>query len=529
MKIQTFLNNYLSQSPTKIHWSQIGIYHHHGIVVPMFSLLSNNSAGIGEFYDLLPLIKWLPEVGMDVIQLLPLNDAGNDPSPYNAISAKALNPIHISLYALPYINDYADLLKRIDLLKSLSNSQRIQYSKVKNQKIDFLRDYFKKVINRFESNDKFNNFQIQNTWVGIYALYKLLREKSDKTWMSWPDELKSPSSFSNLMKKYRSEIQFYIFLQFLCFEQMTYVKEYASKHSVFLKGDIPILLSSDSADVWSHREFFDCSLRAGAPPDAYSASGQDWGFPTYNWDKLEKDNYSWWKERLHVASHIYHIYRIDHVVGFFRIWVIPPQKKAIDGFFKPKNYYKWPHLGKKLLKMLIRSSTMLPIAEDLGTIPKYVPQILKEMGIPGTKIIRWERKWEEDTSFINVKDYQPISLTSVATHDSETIAEWWEKYPTDATLYAKQIKVDYKTPLNNKSRFKILYDSHQSSSIFHINPLQEYLAFFQELIWKDPKDERINIPGTSSPFNWTYRFRPKVEEIISHKKLKSTIKKLTKK
>jgi len=529
LNIQTFLENYLSQAPTKVHWSQIGIRPHHGVAVPIFSLLSNNSSGIGEFYDLLPLIKWLPEVGMDVIQLLPLNDTGDDPSPYNAISAKALNPIHISLYALPYLNEHKDLIKKVELLKSLSNSQRIQYPKVKSQKIDFLKDYFNRVIDQFEDDEKFNNFQVQNPWLGTYSLYKLLREKSDhKTWMSWPDELKNPASFTQLMQKYKTEIQFYIFLQFLCFEQMIYVKEYASKFSVFLKGDIPILLSSDSADVWSNREFFDCSLRAGAPPDAYSAKGQDWGLPTYNWDNLEKVNYSWWKERLHLASHIYHLYRIDHVVGFFRIWVIPPNKKAIDGFFKPKNYYEWPHLGKKLLKMLIKSSTMLPVAEDLGTIPKYVPQILKELGIPGTKIMRWERKWEEDSSFINVKDYQPISLTSVATHDSETMAEWWEKYPNDAELYAKQFKINYKTPLDDKSRFKILYEAHHSPSVFRINPLQEYLAFFQELIWKDPKDERINIPGTTSSLNWTYRFRPKIDEIVAHKKLTSMIKKLTK-
>jgi len=527
LKINTYLKSYLSQSPTKVHWSLIGIHNHHGVAISLSSLISNNSSGIGEFYDLIPLIKWLSEIKMDVIQLLPLNDKGNDPSPYNSLSAKALDPIHISLHSLPYLQDHKSLIKKLKPLQELSNSQRVRYVEVKHRKIEFLREYFEGVFYKFENDENYQNFQIKNPWLGIYALYKHLKEKNDnKVWMSWSKELKNSTSIKKLMKKHQQEIKFYIFLQFLCFEQLIYIKKFASSHSVFLKGDIPILLSADSADVWHNQKFFDLKYSAGAPPDAYNSKGQYWGFPLYNWEEHKKKHYSWWRERLSVASQIYHLYRIDHVVGFFRIWAIAENDPPVKGFFKPQNFHSWPFLGKDLLKMLINSSTMLPIAEDLGTIPKFVPRILKELGIPGTKIMRWERRWEEDANFVDIKNYEPISLTSVATHDSEMLAEWWEKYPRESKLYSAQIKKTYEPSFNNELRFKILSDSHNSPSIFHINPLQEYLAFFPELVWENPEDERINIPGITSSFNWTYRFRPKIEEIISHKQLKLKMQKL---
>jgi len=527
LKTLDYLQKYLKKAPTYKHWQNVGIKHHHGIALPLFSLRSKKSSGIGEFLDLFPIIDWVKTIGYDVIQLLPLNDTGEDPSPYNALSSQALDPMYLSLYALPLLSEHHDLERQLETFQALNNSQRIAYAKVKQNKMNFLHKYFEKVYATLSQADEYLEFTSSNVWLGTYALYRVLKEKgNNSSWKSWPEELQRPKDFHLLLQKYDQEVNFYIFLQYLAFSQFKKVKAYASSKNILIKGDIPILLSQDSADVWTHLDLFNGKNTVGAPPDAYNAKGQDWGFPMFQWKAHEKEHFSWWKQRLQTASQLYHLYRIDHVVGFFRFWVIPPHKKPVDGHFMPRNFYLWQRQGQKLLKMMIDASFILPMAEDLGTIPRFVPRTLKKLGICGTRVIRWARRWEEDSNYINVKDYEPLTMTTVSTHDAEPLSLWWEKYPIDAKLYAKHKKWKYTPVLTNQMRYAMLYDSHHSSSLFHINPLQEYLAFFPELIWPKPEDERINIPGTASPINWTYRFRPTVEEIISHENLQSTMQQL---
>lgn len=521
----SYLQKYLQQTPSALHWNKIGIRDHHGIALPLFSLHSEKSCKIGEYLDLLPLIDWVKKIGMDVIQLLPLQDTGDDPSPYNPISALALHPIYLSLHDLPYVE--GNLQKQLEILQKAHETSRISYPKVKKEKMGWLFEYFKEVYPLYSKNENLQKFETQNPWLGIYALYKYLREeKFKKSWRQWPENWKKISDYSSLMNTYQKEMRFFIFLQFLCFSQMEKVCNYAQDRSVLLQGDIPILLSTDSADIWSNRKLFHLDLSAGAPPDAYSAEGQSWGFPIYNWPEHELSDYRWWKMRLHVASKIYHIYRIDHVVGFFRMWAIQKNCTALQGEFSPKNLYLWPILGKKFLQLLLQQSTLLPLAEDLGTIPPFVFTTLKELGIAGTSVMRWERKWDLDGEYIAPSEYRPLSVTCVGTHDSEPLSVWWDSYPLDAKLFSKSLYLSYTPKFSHDLRKKILYASHHSQSLFHINPLQEYLALFPELSRKDQEEERINIPGTSSSFNWTYRFFPSIEEICTHTKFLDTMKKI---
>lgn len=516
----------LLETPTGKQWEKVGIRQHHGIVVPVFSLHSANSAGIGEFSDLIPLFPWCKANGFDIVQLLPLNDIARDTSPYGAISAYALNPIYLGLSQLPYLKHYPELMNMLADMQQLTYSQRINYPAVYIAKKDFLREYYRQASHHLTNTVDFQQFVSKNPWLESFALFKSLKIAHNyHSWEEWEPELQEISSeqYQDLIKKYAPQIAFHIFVQYLCFLQWQEVKLQANIHDIMLMGDIPILINRDSADVWLHRNLFIMSLTAGAPPDMYSSEGQNWGFPIINWEEMEREQYAWWKERLRVASQLYHIYRIDHVVGFYRIWSIPLGEKGSHGKFFPENESEWIAHGEKIMRMMLDNSPMLPIGEDLGTIPPDVRKNLRELGICGTKVMRWERMWNEDRRFIKNEDYIPASMTTVSTQDSETLQMWWKNNPQEAQDYARFKGWPYTTDLSLAHHKDILRDSHQTASFFHINPLQEYLALVPGMTWPKPEDERINVPGIIADTNWSYRFRPSVEEIVSSAPLKQSI------
>lgn len=462
---------------TDTQWSAIGRFSHHGISVPLFSLCNPNNCGIGEFLDLLPLIDWCKKVGFDVIQLLPINDTGEDPSPYNPLSSCALDPIYLSLF---------ELLK-IDIPK-LSNRLEILEFKEKSLFVLFEKDY--KILSK---TLLFEQFLKEHPWVHAYAQFK---------------------SFQHVP-------EFHLFLQFHAFRQMAKVKQYAETKGIKIKGDLPILLSRNSADLLQFPHLFHLEFDAGAPPDFYNPKGQNWGFPIFNWEAMQKDQFRWWKMRLKSVEKLYHIYRIDHVVGLFRLWGIPKGKPAITGSYFPEDPALWEGRGRSLLEMMIGASPLLPIAEDLGTIPKETYSVLKQLGICGTKVMRWENV---EGKFTPLDHYDALSMTTLGTHDMEPLELWWEKHPNEAAPFAEFLHLNYKGNLGFGERQVILRAAHHTSSLFHINPLQEYLALIPEFTSKNPEEERINQPGTTFSSNWSYRFRVTTEEFIQSEPLTQAIR-----
>lgn len=501
----------------------------HGINVPLFSLRSQSSCGIGEYLDLIPLLGWCKEVGFNVLQTLPLNDTGQESSPYCALTSTALNPIHLSLAQLPGLEQHPQLLEHLHKLQSLNNSPYVAYSTVLEGKMQFLKEYynhFKREI--FENND-FHTFLTTYEWLKGYALFKAIKYSTHwAPWEEWDNSLKtcSPESLQALESKFESEIDFHIFVQFLCFQQIAQVKAAADAHGVSLMGDLPILINRESADVWLNQHLFDLSRTAGAPPDQYSREGQNWGFPLYNWDALKFEHYNWWINRLECASHFYHLYRIDHVVGFFRIWSIPMAHKATEGEFSPNDASTWIAHGSEILRMMIDNTTMMPIAEDLGTVPDEVRTYLKEQQICGTRVMRWERRWNSDRSYIHPHEYIKESLTTVSTHDSELLTQWWTAQPEEAGTFAANRGWQYAHTITLEQRIAILRESHRTASLYHVNLLNEYLNCIPELAWKLPVEERINTPGIISDQNWTVKFAPTVEEIVANQPLKKLIQSL---
>lgn len=524
-------DSYLLDTPAKEQWRKIGIRPHHGINTPLFSLYTKKSCGIGEYLDFLPLIDWCSSVGMDTLQTLPLNDTGLEASPYGAISAFALNPIHIQLAALPHLENYPDLLDSInEAKKTIPVIKRVDYPKIRKEKEEILKKYFDREKENIRKNIAFTDFLNKNkSWLPSFALFKTIKGcQNNKAWEFWPENVKDYQQAIKNNQSYQQEMDWHIFVQYICFQQLSSVKRYADKKGILLKGDIPIMINRDSADVWQHPSLFNLNYSAGAPPDIYSSLGQNWEVPIYRWEEMEKKNFTWWKERLKVAENYYHLYRLDHVLGFFRFYAIPQGKSGKEGHYIPENLSQWLLLGKKNLSTILKSSFLFPIAEDLGDVRPEIRQCLKELGICGTKVIRWERFWDQPKApFIPYDQYWPESMTTVSTHDSETLQQWWISSKEDAKEFSHFKGWTYTSSLEKKQQEDILWDSHHTSSLFHINLLGEYLALIPGMTANNPAEERINVPGIISEKNWTHRYTCSIEEIVENPALRDTIKRLT--
>ena len=277
------LEKRLKAGKTHAGWEKVGIHPHNGIALALSSLHSKQSCGIGEFLDLIPLIDWCSEVGFDLIQLLPLNDSGTDSSPYNALSSRALHPIYLSLHALPFVEESSSLLSRLSAMHALTKLPTVDYPTILSHKIGWLRDYFAHFSSRLTALPFYHQFLEEHPWAHSYALFKVLKDELSQTgWSSWPEALSSPTSatLTLLEKQKHQETSFYLFLQAASFHQLQTAHRHAKQKKVLLKGDIPILISPDSVDVWIHRSLFDLDYAAGAPPDAYNTEGQYWASPS---------------------------------------------------------------------------------------------------------------------------------------------------------------------------------------------------------------------------------------------------------
>jgi 4-alpha-glucanotransferase len=315
-----------------------------GVLLSVSSLRSSKSRGIGEFYDLVALADWCADRGISLIQILPINDTGAQTSPYSALSAFALHPAYISLESLPEYPDddrYESLLPQ----KTSQLSGPVQFAEMVRIKEELLKRLYADARAAIAGNSQFEEWIMSNDWVRAYSVFRALREEHvTKAWMDWPGDLRPGSDdlvdlYWNGEQALATEPLFYAWVQYRLEQQLVETSRLLESRGVYLKGDLPILMNEDSADVWASPQTFDRGLRAGAPPDMFSELGQNWDFPIYNWEFLEECDFQWWKDRLVQADKYYHAYRIDHVLGFFRIWAIPARNySGTLGFFVPYEY-----------------------------------------------------------------------------------------------------------------------------------------------------------------------------------------------
>ena len=523
-----------------------------GVAIPVSSLRSKSSCGIGEFPDLVLLGKWCRRTGLDVIQILPVNDTGLDPSPYNARSAFALNPIYLRLEGLPNwqfcSNEIQNARQRFEA------TERLQYQNVIRFKLKMLERLF------------------QHNHAHIVA-DELLRQ-----WMQANPWLKNYAEFSGKSELFCGWIQFHLE------RQLKSAADELNAMGIALKGDIPILLSAESADVQFNPALFNTSLRVGAPPDMFSREGQNWRFPSFSWKAMEENGYAWWKSRVQRASRFFHACRIDHVLGFFRVWVIPESSGSASlGFFEPAkriraemltqyagltlgeiedlvqsrallrtdsgyapawywyqspelmrldarsdgklralidNYWRgqeapWREHGQKVLTAISESTDMLLCGEDLGVIPDCVPAVLEELNILGLRVERWSDRYGV---ICNPEIYPRLTVSTTSTHDSSTLRCWWEEQGWNRHEYFQSLSLHGDCPdyLTTEVCAAIIERQMKSNSLMVILPLQDLFALHYDLRTLDPALERINVPGVESDDNWTYRMKLSIEDLISY-------------
>ncbi|MCD8194282.1 MAG: 4-alpha-glucanotransferase [Tannerellaceae bacterium] len=318
-----------------------------GTVIPVFSLRSENSFGVGDLGDLRLLVDWVRKTHQRIIQILPMNDTTMtrrwvDSYPYSAISIYAIHPMYVNLPLMGALNDPEKAAFYTQKQKELNAKETVDYELVGRYKTDYCQEFFNQKGKQFLQTDSFKEFFEQsNSWLVPYAAYSYLRDKYDTSDFSRWEEYAvfDPDRVNRLCapeSEIYQEISFYYFVQYILYTQFKSVSDYARKNGIVLKGDLPIGVSRTSVEAWTEPEYFNMNGQAGAPPDDFSVMGQNWLFPTYNWDTMEKDGFSWWKKRFNKLSDYFDCFRIDHILGFFRIWEVPlDYVQGLCGHFNP--------------------------------------------------------------------------------------------------------------------------------------------------------------------------------------------------
>lgn len=312
-----------------------------GVAVPVSALRSKDSCGIGEFKDLKLLGDFCLKSEVKVIQILPVNDTGFSSSPYGALSAFALHPVYLRLDDLPGAGDFKSEIGA--LKKKTEKQRRVHFYEICQSKQDILQKIYLKNKDEILADKEIADWKKNSPWIDYYSVFCFLKDKNDqKSWIDWTENKEvSQEKINQIWKKEIEGLYYHVWLQYHLEQQLSESASYLQGLKIALKGDLPILMNEDSADVWFYRNLFRLDLRAGAPPDMFSSEGQNWSFPIYNWEEMEKNKFKWWKQRLNQAAKYYHAYRIDHVLGFFRLWCVDHHHYSGKlGFFKPAAYIK---------------------------------------------------------------------------------------------------------------------------------------------------------------------------------------------
>ena len=318
-----------------------------GTVIPVFSLRSESSFGVGDLHDLRLFVDWAARTGQCVVQVLPMNDTTvthtrRDSYPYSAISVYALHPMYISLPDMGSLKDKQQMAAFRSMQRQLNALPEVDYEAVVKEKDAYCRAYFREVGAKVMRSTGYRRFAKENrAWLMPYAAFCYYRDKyGTADFTRWSDDrVYDVDRVESLFEKgsgARHEVEYSCFLQYILHTQFSAVADYARRRGVILKGDLPIGVNRASVDAWVDAHYFNRQGQAGAPPDDFSAVGQNWGFPTYNWEVMERDGFAWWKARLGKLSEYFNCFRIDHILGFFRIWEVPiDYVRGLCGHFRP--------------------------------------------------------------------------------------------------------------------------------------------------------------------------------------------------
>lgn len=463
-----------------------------GILMPIFSLSSDY--GIGTFgKEAFDFVDFLKKSGQSYWQILPINPTNYGDSPYQSFSSAAGNPYFIDLRLL----EKDGLLEKNDYVgvDFGRDETKVDYEKLYNNRFPVLR----KAYNRFKNNisEEYVHFCAKNAfWLDDYALFMAIKDSNGgKSFTLWEDayRFRNQKALEQASTELSDDINFYKTINYFFYKQWNALKKYANKNGIKIIGDMPMYVALDSADVWGCPEQFllDGDLKpvsvAGCPPDAFSNEGQLWGNPLYDWKKMEKDGYSWWKQRMSVALETYDIIRIDHFRGFESFYTIPfGSKNAVKG-----KWVKGP--GMKLFNSLKERFGPLPIiAEDLGFLTKEVRKLLNDSAFPGMKVLQFAFDSREESDYLP-HNYTNNCVVYTGTHDNDTINGWAKTAPkSDVKFAEKYMHLDKNEGLN----WCMMRTALMSVADTCILMMPDLLGSGSEA--------RINTPGTVGE-NWRWR------------------------
>jgi 4-alpha-glucanotransferase len=543
-----------------------------GVLVPLFALRGEDDLGIGDLGALREFIDWAAEIGFKLVQLLPINETGADNSPYNAISALAIEPttLHLGPNSPEELTreDFDAAVANVDLGRLRRGG--VKYRQVKKLKRCLLEKAFANFSNRAgkERQSGFRKFCEEETaWLADYAFFRVLMEENDDSpaWNRWPAQHQSIERariwLRDLPQDRQSAINerqnFFCYVQWIAHQQWREIKSYAEERWVALMGDIPFGVSYYSADVFARPDEFALDWSGGAPPELYFKDdeftqkwGQNWGIPLYRWDRMRANNFEWWRERVRAVRRIFHLFRIDHVLGFYRIYAFPWRPRKNKQFLPldqnqmlertggraphfaprddetPENCAANRREGEEYLRVVLEEAgATRVIGEDLGTVPGYVRPNLRALGIAGFKIPQWEVHHEQVTPG---SEYERLSVATYTTHDHKPICALWEEAFEHPTATSEQSRFDL-TKIAVFAGFDPKIDKIDFEKDFYPAVME---ALFKSEAWLAivmitdllARKYRFNVPGTLANSNWTRRMQRSVAQLRAGRKTQARMR-----
>jgi 4-alpha-glucanotransferase len=537
-----------------------------GVLVPLFALRGADDLGIGDTGALREFIDWVAQIGFKLVQLLPINETGADNSPYNAISAMAIEPTTLRLAP----NSSPDLTREdFDAAVAGADLRGLCLGEVKYRQVKKLKwRILEKAFANFSANAseerqlEFETFyEEEAAWLRDYAFFRVLMEENEDSaaWNRWPAQHQSIERARNWLRSLPQDRQaglatrqeFFCYVQWIAHQQWRAVKLYAEERGVALMGDIPFGVSYYSADVFDRPDDFVLDWCGGAPPEPYFKDdaftqkwGQNWGIPLYRWDKMRANSFAWWRQRVRAVRRIFHLFRIDHVLGFYRIYAFPWRPRKNKQFFPldwnqmlERTSGRAPHFvprddespenseankceGEEYLRVVLdEAGATRVIGEDLGLVPNYVRPNLRALGIAGFKIPQWEVRGEQVTPG---NEYERLSVATYTTHDHKPIRALWEDAFEHPTVTSEQSRFD----LAKIAAFagfdpridRVDFEKHFYPAI--MGALFGSEAWLAIVMITDllARKYRFNVPGTKANLNWTRRIRRSIAQLISSPK-----------
>ncbi|HLT29649.1 MAG TPA: 4-alpha-glucanotransferase [Myxococcaceae bacterium] len=487
-----------------------------GILLPLFSLRTASDFGVGDFSGLPGLFKWMREAQQRLLMLLPLLPAApDDPSPYATRSAFGLHPLFIDLSALPEwqaLGGERALTPAEQVrLREARAAIRIAHPTV----FELKGRAFQLAFDRFESEADparragFEAFmQREGEWLDAYALFCALSESHRHLpWWEWPEgeHHRDPAALGEARTRLAPRRRFHAWLQWVAHTQWDAVRAQAREAGILLCGDEPFIVGQDSVDAWSHPTLLRRDARLGVPPDPFSATGQDWGLPWFDFAAMAVDGDSWLRARAASGRRYYDLRRIDHAVGYFRQYIRTPGEA--EGRFIPGDTLEQIALGERLFRLMSEGADI--VAEDLGVIPPFVRDTLQNLGIPGYKVMRWERH-NQDT-WINPDTYPKTSLVCTGTHDTEPMATWWNSLSREEKLgLVRSWPVSFQSHPPTEQfgpgvHYALLHAALFSGSDLCVLPWQDVMG----------TEDRINLPGSVDASNWSWRMPQEADALLT--------------